>query len=176
MTGGSALGDLRAPGLARRMACFLYEGVLLFGLLMVAGIGYGIVTNQRHALVGATGLQMFLFLVLGAYFVWFWSRHGQTLAMRTWHIRLLTRTGQPVGRWRAVCRYLLTWLWFVPALLLLQVSGLTGAAPAFTALAVGVLTYAALAWLRPDRQFWHDAACGTRLVTWRATTTPKSAP
>ena len=28
----------------------------------------------------------------------------------------------------------------------------------------GVLTYAALAWLRPDRQFWHDVVCGTRLV------------
>ena len=111
MTDKVALGGLRAPGLARRLACFLYEGVLLFGLLMVAGLAYAIVTNQRHALVGAWGLKAFLFLVLGGYFVWFWSRHGQTLAMRTWHIRLLTRAGQPVARWRAVCRYLLAWLW-----------------------------------------------------------------
>ncbi|MBZ8143845.1 hypothetical protein CLD22_29055, partial [Rubrivivax gelatinosus] len=22
--------------------------------------------------------------------------------------------------------------------------------------------------LHPDRQFWHDALCGTRLITWRA--------
>ena len=28
-------------GLARRLACFLYEGVLLFGVVMVAGLVYG---------------------------------------------------------------------------------------------------------------------------------------
>jgi len=32
---------------------------------------------------------------------------------------------------------------------------------------IGILAYAGLSWLRSDRQFWHDAACGTRLVTWR---------
>lgn len=168
MTPDVALGALPAPGLARRMACFLYEGVLLFGLLMAAGLVYGITTNQRHALVGAFGLKVFLFLVLGAYFVWFWSRHGQTLAMRTWHVRLLTRGGQPVGVWRAGCRYVLAWLWFVPALLALKLSGLSGTAPAFFSIAAGVLAYAGLSRLHPDRQFWHDAACGTRLVTWRA--------
>ncbi|MBC7939239.1 MAG: RDD family protein, partial [Chitinophagaceae bacterium] len=77
-----------APGLMRRLACFVYEGVLLFGVVMLAGLLYGVLTDQRHALVGSTGLQVFVFLVLGLYFVWFWSRHGQTLAMRTWHLRV----------------------------------------------------------------------------------------
>ena len=31
----------------------------------------------------------------------------------------------------------------------------------------GVLAYAALAWLHPQRQFWHDAVCGTRLIHWK---------
>ncbi|MDP3615807.1 MAG: RDD family protein, partial [Rubrivivax sp.] len=109
-------GVLCTPGLARRLACFLYEGVLLFGVVVIAGLGYGIVTQQRHALVGSTGLQAFLVLVLGLYFVHFWSRSGQTLAMLTWHIRLVTASGQPVSRLRAACRYLLSWIWFLPAL------------------------------------------------------------
>ena len=171
MTRAVPLGDLVAPAVARRLACFLYEGVLLFGLLIVAGLLYGVATNQRNASVGALGLQVFLFVVLGAYFVWFWSRHGQTLAMRTWHVRLFTRNGQPVGLLRASCRYLLAWLWFVPALVVLKFSGLSGAAPAFVSLAAGVLAYASLSRLHPDRQFLHDAACGTRLVTWRASNT-----
>ncbi|MDQ2778545.1 MAG: RDD family protein [Pseudomonadota bacterium] len=144
----------------------MYEGVLLFGVLMAAGLIYGVATQQRNALQGALGLRVFLFMVLGVYFVWFWSRRGQTLAMQTWHIRLLTTTGQPVSRLRAVCRYLLAWLWFMPALLALWLSGLKHTAPAFTIIATGVLAYAALAWLRPDRQFIHDALCGTCLVTW----------
>ena len=158
---------LVTPGLLRRLACFLYEGVLLFGVVMIAGLVYGVATQQRHALVGATGLRVFLFFVLGAYFVWFWSRSGQTLAMQTWHIRLVTRSGQPVTRLRALCRYLLAWLWFVPALVALKLAGLQGALPAFAAIGAGVLAYAALTRLHPDRQYWHDAACGTRLVTWK---------
>ena len=157
-------GALVTPGLARRLACFVYEGVLLFGIVMVAGLLYGIVTQQRHALAGAFGLRVFLFLVLGAYFVWFWSRGGQTLAMQTWHIRLVTRAGGPVSRLRALARYLLAWLWFLPALLALSVAGLKGSLPAFTAIVAGVLAYAALVRLHPDRQYWHDAVCGTRLV------------
>ncbi len=156
-----------APGLRRRLACFIYEGVLLFGVVMLAGLIYGVVTQQRHALVGSGGLQLFLVVVLGAYFVTFWTGRGQTLAMLTWHIRLVTAHGRPV-RWpRALCRYLLAWLWFVPALALVQFSGLQGGWPAAAALAVGVLAYALLARLHPDRQYWHDAVCGTRLITWR---------
>jgi uncharacterized RDD family membrane protein YckC len=154
-----------APPIKRRLACFLYEGVLLFGVVMVAGLVYSTLTNQRHALIGTTGLQAFLFVVLGIYFVGFWTRTGQTLAMLTWHIRLVTRDGQPVGKLRATCRYVLSWLWFLPALAALHFSGLKGGWPAFTAMLAGVLAYAALAWLRPDRQFWHDVVCGTRLVT-----------
>jgi hypothetical protein len=37
----------------------------------------------------------------------------------------------------------------------------------FGSLSVGVLAYALLSHLHPQRQFWHDAVCGTRLVTWR---------
>lgn len=157
---------LQAPALRRRLACFIYEGVLLFGVVMVAGLLYSTVTDQRHALIGTTGLQAFLFVVLGAYFVFFWSRTGQTLAMQTWRIRLVTRSGLRVSSGRALCRYCLSWLWFVPALLAVQLSGLKTGAASFSAMITGVLAYAALAWLRSDRQFWHDAVCGTRLVDW----------
>lgn len=165
MTAAAADGTA-TPGLRRRLACFLYEGVLLFGVVMIAGLLYGALTNQRHALVGTTGLQVFLFFLLGAYFVTFWTRSGQTLAMQTWHVRVVTRNGAPLTVARATCRYLLSWLWFVPALAIAHSSGLTGAWPMFAAMIAGVLAYAALAWLHPERQFWHDAVCGTRLVTW----------
>lgn len=157
---------LEAPGLRRRLACFLYEGVLLFGVVMIAGLLYGVLTQQRHALQGSTGLQAFLLVVLGGYFVLFWSLSGQTLAMVTWHIRLVTADGQRV-RWpRAVLRYALSWVWFLPALAVVHFSGLKGAWPTFGVVLVGALAYAALTRLRSDRQYWHDAVCGTRLVHW----------
>lgn len=156
-----------APTLARRMACFAYEGVLLFGVLMMAGLAYGLATQQRHALVGAGGLQVVVAMVLGLYFVYFWSRSGQTLAMLTWHLRLVTVEGGRVTPLRALCRYLLSWLWFLPALASVHFTGLRGAGPTFGALLLGVFAYAALTRLHPDRQYWHDALCQTRLVNWR---------
>lgn len=155
---------LAAPSLRRRLAAFVYEGVLLFGVVMIAGYLYSSLTQQRHALQGKHGLQAFLFLVLAIYFVWFWSRGGQTVAMKAWHIRLVDTQGRPVTQARALARYLLAWLWFLPALLTVYLSGQGGSGLAWSAMAVGVLAYAGLAWLRPDRQFWHDAVCGTRLV------------
>lgn len=155
---------LAAPGLARRMACLVYESLLLFGVIMAAGLVYGLITDQRNALKGTLGLRMAVFVVLGVYFVWFWTRHGQTLAMRTWHLRLVSETGRPVGHGRALGRYVLSWVWVLPALAAIHFSGVTGGARSFFALCAGVLIYAALAYLRCDRQFWHDVICGTRLV------------
>lgn len=158
---------LETPGLPRRLAAFVYEGVLLFGVLMIAGYLYSSLTQQHHALRGQTGLQAFLFVVLAIYFVWFWSHGGQTVAMRAWHVRLVTHDGQPVGQARAALRYLTSWVWFVPALATAWLAGLHSAPQIFALMAVGVIVYALLSRLHPERQFWHDALCGTRLVTWR---------
>lgn len=154
----------RSPGLRRRLACFIYEGVLLFGVVMIGAYLYSSLTQQRNALVGLHGLQAFLFLVLGIYFVWFWSHGGQTVAMKTWHIRLVTSGGKPVSQARALARYLLSWLWFLPALAGAHFSGLRSSGEIFATLLVGVLTYALLCRFNVHRQYLHDLVCGTRLI------------
>lgn len=164
-----------APPLVRRLLCMLYEGVLLFGVVMLAGLLYAGLTQQRHALHGQLGLRLFLLVVLGVYFVGFWMRGGQTLPMKTWHIRLTTADGAPVGLGRAVARYLMGWLWFLPALSLLHLSGLVGVGATLGVVGVGMAGYAALSRLHPSRQFWHDIACGTRLVDVRPARAAKSA-
>lgn len=158
---------LRAPGLARRLACFVYEGVLLFGVVMISGYLFASLTQQRNALVGRHELQVFLFVVLGIYFGWFWSRSGQTVAMKAWHLRLVTRDGQTVSQARALLRYLLSWLWFIPALLLVHLCGIRDVGVTFAALFAGVVVYAGSAWLLPGRQFAHDLVAGTRLIVVR---------
>lgn len=146
----------------------LYEGVLLFGVLMISGLVYGVVMQQRHALQGTWGLQLFVFGVLGLYFSWFWSRGGQTVAMKTWHVRVVdAQTSGPVTQARALARYLLSWLWFLPALLVAWATGWRGGAAFGWTLVAGVIAYALLTRWLPQRQFLHDRLCGTRLITWR---------
>lgn len=163
MTTGS-LSQPRTAGLGRRLAAMLYEGVLLFGVVMVAGWLYSSLTQQRHALHGRAGLQAFLFIVLAVYFMWFWTHGGQTVAMKTWRVRLVTATGHPLTQWRALARYVLAWLWFLPSLLAVYLAGLTGGWVIGITLFAGMAAYAATTRLHPDRQFPHDVLCRTRLV------------
>jgi uncharacterized RDD family membrane protein YckC len=164
--------NFETPSVWRRLAAFIYEGVLLFGVLMISAYLYSTLTQQRHALQGRHGLMAFLLIILAVYFTWFWSNGGQTVAMKAWHIRLVDMHGKPVTQARAFARYLAAWMWLMPALFAAGVSGLHDFR-AFGLLLVGVLGYAALTRLRPDRQFWHDVLCGTRLVTWRPPAKPK---
>ena len=100
----------QTPSLRRRMACWLYEGMLIFGVMFIADYLFSTLTQTRHALDNRHSQQFFLFVVFGIYFVWFWS-HGQTLAMKTWHIRVTDLKGCALSQQRALWRYILSWLW-----------------------------------------------------------------
>ncbi len=153
---------LRAPSLRRRMACWVYEGILMFGVVFISGYLFDSLSQSRHAL-DLRALRMgFLFVVFGIYFTWFWAK-GQTLAMKTWHIRLRDRHGAPVTQARALWRYVLSWLWFLPPLAIVGPLGL--GAGEITVITLGwVAVWALLSRFHPQRQFWHDALAGTRLV------------
>lgn len=131
------------PGVRRRLASMVYEGLLMLGVLSVAfmipqlalGIGLGIVL-PGPVLLGH------LFIVLGAYFLWYWNHGGQTLAMQTWKLQISTPTGIAPSMQRLVVRYLLAW----PCILFYG---------------------AGLIWALFDRekQFLHDRIAGTRIIT-----------
>lgn len=129
------------PGLARRLLSMLYESLVAFATVFLAGLAFYGAAEGR--LAGETRLlfQTYLFLVLGIYFVACWSRGGRTLAMQTWRMRIVRRDGAPLGVGRATLRYALAWVSLLP-------------------LGAGFLW----ACLDRDRQFLHDRLAGTRMV------------
>ena len=157
--------ESEAPSLVRRMAAFFYEGVLLFGITLIVGLIYAPLVGQRSGIEHRTGLISLLAAVYGCYFIFFWTRGRQTLPMKTWHIGLQRRNGLALGAGRALLRYVLSWLWFMPALISVYLAHPGSAAAYFGAMIAGVLAYALIARLHPSRQFLHDLLCGTRLVT-----------
>lgn len=153
-----------APSLKRRLAALIYEGILLFGVGMAATFAYSSLTDMRHALQGRTGLMAFLYAVSAAYFVWFWTHGGQTVATKAWHIRVVDIHGRPVTAMHALARFVLASLaWFLAAPSIAQYAGLSTGGVAGVS-AIWLLAYAAAARLNPGGQFWHDVVCGTRLV------------
>ena len=159
----TAAPSLMAPGLWRRMACWLYEGMLLFAVVFVAGWLFSTLGQMRSGMDSRRHLlQAFLFIVFGVYFVWFWI-HGQTLAMKTWGIRVVDRHGHALTQGRALLRYLLCWIWFLPPLAAISPFGLDVGESVVLVLG-WVAVWALLARFQPERQFWHDVWAGTRLV------------
>lgn len=167
MPGGTAL---PTASLTRRMACFVYEAMLLFGIGLIPGVvGTVLVAHfGSHLPMSAEMLlRLFALILYGVYFVWLWSTRGQTLAMQTWQIRLVNASGVRVTRSRAMTRYVLAcFVWFVPATVLASALHL-GPWPSLGLVAAGIVLYALLALSEPRRQFWHDRWCGTRLVDTR---------
>ncbi len=152
----------QTPSLLRRMACWLYEGLLLFGVVFIAGYLFGTLSQTKNAMDNRHALQAFLFVVFGIYFGWLWSK-GQTLAMKTWHIRVLDRHGNSLTQGRAVIRYLWSWLWLLPPLLAAWWFQLPGGES--VVITIGwVAVWAVLSRFHPRQQFWHDAFAGTQLV------------
>ena len=88
-------------------AACIYELLLLLALWMLCTwifvrlFGDATHGNKRYF------LQLFLWLVTGAYFVWCWTKTGQTLATKTWKIKLVNQQNSTLSIKQAMIRYAL---------------------------------------------------------------------
>ena len=147
----------------RRLAALLYESVLLFGVVFVAGLAFSLVLQQRNGYTHHRLMAAWIAVVAGVYFVGLWHRGGQTLPMKTWRLRVIGPDGAPPSLARATLRYLAAWLWFLPPLALHPLLHLT--VPHTLVLeALWFVLWTACARFMPERQFLHDRIAGTRIV------------
>jgi uncharacterized RDD family membrane protein YckC len=83
----------KPPGFIRRIACVVYDLLLLIAVLFFATL---IVLPLNHAQAFDPDSRLFsvyLALVGCVFYSWFWTHGGQTLGMRAWKIRLVTNDG-----------------------------------------------------------------------------------
>ncbi len=141
----------------------VYEAFLLFAVIFMSALLFDVLTSSRHALTLRHARMAWVFFAIGLYFCYFWTRGGQTLAMKTWRIQLLKKDGGPVDGKTAALRYLGAWMWFFPALVVDAVFHLQRW-PSVLAIAIGFVVWACLVYLDQERHFMHDKLAGTRLV------------
>jgi len=104
--------SVTSPGLFRRLASLFYDLVLLLAVLMFAALIFLFVFGDATAAPKRYFFQIYLWLISAAYFVWNWTRGGQTLAMQTWRIKLAGRHGVALTPNLAMRRYILASLFF----------------------------------------------------------------
>lgn len=134
-------GDARPAGLWPRFAAMVYEALLLVGLVFICELVFlklfGDATQgfMRHL------QQFWLATLCGLYFVYCWTRSGQTLGMKTWGLEVRNAEGGRLNARQAAARYALA------------LTGLLAAGAGFL-----------WALVDRDRLFLHDRLLGTRIV------------
>lgn len=114
-------------GLPRRLAALLYDSFLVAAIWMLVGyllqLIFGPDTSQLvDGQVLTDPLQgniLFVLMVASSsgFYLWFWTRSGQTLGMLAWHMRVVDLNNQPLSLQRAAVRWLAAW----PAFFLLGI-------------------------------------------------------
>lgn len=130
------------PGFPRRLGAMLYDSLLLLALLMILSYPYAWLTGgAKPSLIVKTLYQLYLLAICCFYYGGFWVRGGQTLGMRTWRLKLVTKDGGPITWTIAFKRFTYAWI-------------------SLLCLGLGFL------WIMHDRDkfAWHDRLSGTRLV------------
>ena len=132
--------DTHTPSILRRLASMLYEALLLTAVLFIAGFVFTAIFHSPLSPMLRFIFQLYLLLVTASYFIGYWLHGGQTLPMKTWHLRIVSTDGKPLGLKQACLRFLLA---------------LIGVGLGF-----GIL------WALFDRErlFWHDRMAKTKIV------------
>jgi uncharacterized RDD family membrane protein YckC len=136
--------DCEQAPLKRRFAALFYDALLLTAVLWCAGLPFAAIEQYLGVAHVRAIYQLYLTLVAGVYFTWQWVHGGATLAMKTWHLKLVSCAGDALTRRQAIVRYLA---------------------------AFGSLAFFGIGFLWPlldrNRAFLHDRLAGTRIVRTR---------
>ena len=94
-------------GFFRLLAACVYELLLLIALWFMCAWLFVVIFGDATHSYKRFFLQLYLWLITGAYFVWCWRKSGQTLATQTWRLQLVNEAGTQLSTKQAVIRYAL---------------------------------------------------------------------
>ena len=119
----------------------LYESLILVAVLFIASFVFHLVFRDTSSFFFRPAFQLYLFVIAGIYFTWFWTHGGQTLPMQTWKLRVVSADRESLHLKQALARYLFA--------------------------VIGVFLFGCgILWALFDREglFLHDRLAGTRIV------------
>lgn len=130
------------PGIKRRLISMVYEGLVVFSILLIGFLLPQIVLSGFGFSLSPRMLWLHIFLLLLVYFVWCWLNGGQTLPMKTWKLRIISADNTALRPMQAALRYFAAW-----ASILLAGTGIVWAL------------------FDKDKQFLHDRIAGTKIIS-----------
>lgn len=128
--------------LGRRLGSLIYEVLVILALgIFLFVLPLALFSGLTQHSPGPGPLWFYLFTLFGIYFVWCWSLAGQTLAMKTWRLRVVDATsGRALRPLQAFVRYGMGWICWSTGLALIW------------------------SFIDPDKQFLHDRIAGSQII------------
>lgn len=144
--------ELPTAGVIKRLAAMVYDSLLVFGVLFTATLPALLlsritqvqnneVIHELTPLAQGIVFQLYLLLVVIAFFCWFWKKNGQTLGMQAWRLQLVSRNGDTLRLSQCLLRLL-------------------GATISLLCIGLGYWW----AWIDREHLTWHDRLSNTRVI------------
>ena len=115
---GQNQAERHKASILRILAAWLYDGMLLFSILLLASAVYILPlqlsmpvdasTPHNLSVTRFTGplFYSFLFFISYFFFAWFWTHGGQTLGLRAWSLRVESLEGKSISWTQSLLRFL----------------------------------------------------------------------
>jgi len=98
----------------RRFGAILYDSFLVLAILIIMSIplySFDLQENESLKII----IQIYYYLITQYFFVWFWVNNQGTLGMKTWKIKIISDSEEPLSYKKAVIRFniaILSFLFF----------------------------------------------------------------
>lgn len=113
------LSNFPRAGFLRRFGVIIYDALIIVAVAFL-GIIVALITAQITVSTGLVPMpesgeiadllsgnlvyQIYMLLVIGSFYVWFWTHGGQTVGMKAWRLRIQNTDGTGISNKQAIIR------------------------------------------------------------------------
>ncbi len=157
------------PSPLKRLLASLYDAFLVLAVTFIATAITLPITRGEVSPEHRLYMTLYLLTVIYLFYGWFWTHGGQTLGMRVWKQKVVSREGNALNWQQAFVRYLTAvpaWTVFLVGLLDWMLGDRIHLPSILATVPGWLLTIAGFLWLLYDNTSnnWRDRLSGTQVI------------
>jgi uncharacterized RDD family membrane protein YckC len=145
----------------RRIASLLYDIVLIVALVIIMYMPLLSFNIEENFILKITA-QIYVYLIIQYFFVWFWVNSNGTLGMKSWRVKISDTNGNKITYKKAILRFNVSLIYFLIIGFLVFTYYKYSEMNYFLLMLLAILLSFPL--IRKDRKFLHDIISKTILI------------
>ena len=145
----------------RRIASLLYDIVLIVALVIIMYMPLLSFNIEENFILKITA-QIYIYLIIQYFFVWFWVNSNGTLGMKSWRVKISDTNGNKITYKKAILRFNVSLIYFLIIGFLVFTYYKYSEMNYFLLMLLAILLSFPL--IRKDRKFLHDIISKTILI------------